>query len=445
MKAGLALLLLVSLAAPASATQAEVESGAVATVINSGTAYNPTGIQIGGFLYMYVQTIDPICTSGDPAGGPAEGDVIQAYRAPVDANGVPGAFSFIGRISPCLPSTPDPSRYASFGPGQIFQATVGGTTAYHLLADESDQSSFREIWHGWSPNGVDWTWEIHDSSACPFEPSNPYKTCADPKGTEGITTVQWKPVAQPFLALSTSIPAGFGILNPVMLSTNAGEDNAAWWGYLKFVADAITTTPMLVTFDASGQPYVYLVNSSTQPFTYSYVPGNQITSAGQLVTVIHQGNAKSLLYDATSGVYQLWGDFPAAYDRSTVGCRSGYTVDSQVTCWDPAGCATESGYVAYGASADAFDLNTQVAHTGTALFWWPATPTSLGDAGFVGSYSRNLPSGYATARTFPFRWNSPNGTRYLFSATNDDNICSQFLFSEFYRMYIVQSQVSPYP
>jgi hypothetical protein len=141
MKATLAFALLALLALPALATQAEVESGAIVKAINPGTAYNPTGIQIGGFLYVYVQTGDPICKSGDPTGTPLQGDVIQAYRAPL-TDGVPGAFAYIGRISPCLPSTWDAGKYASFGPGQVFQATVNGAAGYHLLADESDQDHF---------------------------------------------------------------------------------------------------------------------------------------------------------------------------------------------------------------------------------------------------------------------------------------------------------------
>ncbi len=444
------LVLLVSLSFPALATRSEVESGVISTVVDPGTAYNPTGIQIGSYLYLYVQTIDPVCTTGD-SNGPRQGDLIQAYRAPIDAGGTPGAFSFIGRISPCLPSTTDATAYASFGPGQIFPAKIGGVAGYHLLADESDQTHFNEIWHASTTDGVNWTWEVDSQPSCTFDPFNRNKTCADPKPTEGITTVRWKPVYSPFLSIDPRL--GIGIVNPVMLSTSPTVDNAAWWGYLKYVAGSITTTGMQVAFD-SGPPQVKLLTAISPSFTYTAISGNQITSTSQLYPLIPSANAKSLLYDAASGGYQLWGDYPATYNddasdesSSVVNCRSGYTVDSVVTCGGSptcsGGCKSEIQCVPFGTSKVAFDLNTAANHVGSAFFWWPVTSTSLGSAGFVGSLSRFLPSGYLTARTFPFRWNSSNGTRYLFSATNDNHICSEFLFSEFAKMYIVRSQVSP--
>lgn len=55
-----------------------------------------------------------------------------------------------------------------------------------------------------------------------------------------------------------------------------------------------------------------------------------------------------------------------------------------------------------------------------------------------------LPSGWELARVFPARWNAPDalGTQFLFSATNDLNICSEFLFSGFFKMYVVATRLS---
>src|SRR5215210_1076599 len=149
----------------------EIETGAVTQALQ-GLYYNPTGIVIGNYLYLYAQGINPECQT---ALGKQQGDVIDAFRAPLQADGTPGTFIKIGRISPCVVFPTNPSILASFGPGQIFKATWKGVTAYHLLADMSDFSNFHEIWHGWTTNGLNWTWEVTGQSNCPAG-----STCPDP-------------------------------------------------------------------------------------------------------------------------------------------------------------------------------------------------------------------------------------------------------------------------
>jgi hypothetical protein len=80
--------------------------------------------------------------------------------------------------------------------------------------------------------------------------------------------------------------------------------------------------------------------------------------------------------------------------------------------------------------------------SGSGFLWWPVNRFSFGADNRVSSLTRFLPSGWEFARMFPFRWNSPTGRRFLFSATNDDNICTQFLFGGFYKMYVVKTEVA---
>ncbi len=414
----------------------EVETGAV-TQPFAGLYYNPTGIAINGYLYIYVQGINAECQT---ALGKQQGDVIDAFRAPLQADGTPGTFVKVGRISPCAVYPPNPSILASFGPGQIFKATWKGTTAYHLLADMSDFFGFYEIWHGWTTDGLNWTWEVTGQSNCTAG-----QTCADPvtPGGTPARTITWKGVSQPLLSIDPSL--GRLILNPVMMATNGGINNAEWWGYLKYWDGQFNTTGMRVLFDANGNPSVYLQSTLTAPFGYAQMANNRITSTSQLLPLIPGYNAKSLLNDSLSGVYQLWGSANVSgIFGQWVGCAAGYTTSSVVTCQSgnsfgcPVGnCLIFGTCQPVGTQAVAFDSNTYTFQVGQGFYWYQADRFSLGTQQGVGSLSRYLPSGYSGSRDFPFRWNASNGKRFLFSSTSDAAICSKFAATP----YIVKSEI----
>ena len=153
-----------------------------------------------------------------------------------------------------------------------------------------------------------------------------------------------------------------------------------------------------------------------------------------------RANAKTLIADRFRG-YQLW-----ASDE-TLG-RYGMNVNCDTTkslvCNRPEGCPTGDGSgCPYGLSCNVFLRNTgdpgeAAPGTGSGFVWWPVTRFNFGARNIVRSRTRFLPSGYAEARLFPFRWNSPTGRRYLFSSTNDAHVCDEFLFSAFYKMYVVR-------
>lgn len=437
-----ALLLMLSFSHLAHAAT-EVEVSPVTQAL-PGFYYNPTGIVIGSYLYVYAQTYDFECRNGlgKPPGDPG-GDVIHAFRATLQPDGTPGSFVKIGRISPCAVYPPNPSVLASFGPGQIFKATWKGVLSYHLLADMSDFSNFHEIWHGWTTNGLDWTWEVTGQSNCPAG-----TTCPDPVTPGGTPsrTITWKGMSQPIISIDPNL--GRLIVNPVLLATQPGTNNAEWWGYLKFWDGQFNTTGMRITFDAVGTPRLHLLASTTPPFTYTApIPNNRIASTSQLLYLIPNFNAKSLLFDAQSGVYQLWGGSVVhGLYKQWVNCAPGSTTGSEITCGAdtknfgcPAGsCLIFGQCQPYGTKAIAFDSNNyQQQQVGSSFYWYSATRFSLGPQESVGSHSRFMPSGYVGARDFPFRWNAPNGKRYLFSATSDNAICSKFHAPP----YVVKSEV----
>jgi hypothetical protein len=415
----------------------EVEVGAVTQAL-PGLYYNPTGIVIGNHLYIYAQGINPECQT---ALGKQQGDVIDAFRAPLQADGTPGTFVKIGRISPCAVFPPNPNILASFGPGQIFKATWKGVTAYHLLADMSDFFNFHEIWHGWTTNGLNWTWEVTGQSNCPAG-----STCPDPVTPGGTPsrTITWQGVSRPIISIDPSL--GRLIVNPVMLATQAGTNNAEWWGYLKFWDGQFNTTGIRITFDAAGTPRLHLLASTTPSFTYTGpIPNNRITSASQLLHLIPNFNAKSLLFDSQSGVYQLWGgSVVSGIYEQWVNCAPGFTTNSVITCQpgNSFGCPSGKCLIfgvcqPVGTQAVAFDSNTSQLQAGSGLYWYAATRFSLGPKQVVGSHSRFMPSGYVGARDFPFRWNAANGKRFLFSATHDNAVCSRFAATP----YVVKSEV----
>ncbi len=73
------------------------------------------------------------------------------------------------------------------------------------------------------------------------------------------------------------------------------------------------------------------------------------------------------------------------------------------------------------------------------------TSTSASGLSYLYSTVRSMPSGYSEARMYPFRWNSPTGIRYMFSATNDANICTKFLFNPHVGTQVVRARLVVVP
>ena len=441
---GSILLFLTPLALPAS--EVEVTPAIQVTTPGAFAAYSPTGIVIstGGTKYLYLYTQGG-GTTGQDTNCPLQGDKIIAYRAPLDGNGNPLAFSRVGRVSPCVydpESGNGMTAPASFSPGQIFQATVGNVTAYHLLADVSNaRDTFHKIWHGWTTDGASWTWEI--GNAHYVAPIADPESFADPvQHTVSSTT------AGPFLQVQRS-PDGtypYLIIAPVLLSTYPLTNNAAWWGYLNIDKGIYNTTEILVDWSTGSPRVQYLLDLD---FNFSGYLTNGVLPTSPPKFLLPGTAVKSLLYDAASGGVQLWGgvnftgqgacNYP--YSKSLASCDT----STLVQCTQPQGCLTGGGTtVADGATADAFDVNTKgPASTmcGEGFNWWTVTRFSIGSTNTLHSTSRYMPAGYIGARQYPFRWNSSSGTRYLFSATADKNVCTNLLFNVYHLMYTVESQV----
>ncbi|MEM9598607.1 MAG: hypothetical protein AAGD06_30355 [Acidobacteriota bacterium] len=455
-------LLFLLVPSPARLSAAETEVTPPVRITPPGsTFYNTTGIVIGDHLWVYHQGDDGVEGGGDPNCLGSQGDRIIAYRAPLD-NGVPGAFERVGRISPAAkspvrnddfwpPSCVHPP--AAFGPGAVFKSTTDGVTTYHLLADVSDTFIFQNVWRAESTDGLNWTWYVSGTGN-----ANGTETLVR-SDTAGTYTLTSESSAEPFLEITV---AGYSLLNPVMerrwpgvlppveekpvgqARVLAGGNQVPttdgwWWGYLNFLQHGgdFGVTGLEVQWTASGPTIRYLEDHASGPRWRTAVGGKIDTAPAAL---IQGATVKSLVFEDLQ--YQVWGGIRAGTYGQNVGCDT----DTEIQCQTPGGCPTGDGsHVAQGEFAKPFWLNTGPqgpGQTGSAIHtsgvaWWPASPGAVGPRNLVFSLVRPLPSGYGAARLFPFRWNAPGGGRYLFTATNDDNICDRFLFSPFLDMYTV--------
>jgi hypothetical protein len=430
------------------AAAAEIEVGAPVRVTprNGFAFYNPTGIAIGKYLYVYAQGTG---AAEDEASCGRWSDKIIAFRAPL-VDGVPGEFERVGRISPCVnapvtdvhhPYHPNPP--ASFGPGQIFRATVGRARKYHLLADVSDTINFFHVWRGESADGINWKWFISDGiNNQQFHGRR--ETIRDRSDAVEHTI---DVVVQPESFIRATKVA---MLNPILLPAHGAINNAQWWGFFNFWLDTFAIGRMTIDWDLTGTvPAVRMVES---------VSGSQyrwraLTPTGTGTFLLDfkphafrtRANAKTLLYDIAPDGYQLW----ASDDTlGSYGANVNCDTEKIVRCDRPEGCLTADGSgCEYGYSCSPFLRNTgdhgdSVRGLTGGFVWWPVSRSTFDPAGKVlRSDSRFMPSGYVEARLFPFRWNSPAGKRYLFSATNDANICDEFLFSAYYKMYVVKTEL----
>lgn len=327
---------------------------------------------------------------------------------------------------------------ASFGPGQIFQATVNGITKYHLLADVSDTNVFKTVWRAESSDGVNWKWYI--SGAANMGHQTEMMVRSD-NGQGYAIESMWS--SQPFLQTTAS---NVSLLNPILRSSSPTVSNATWWGFFNYVDDFSGggVGAMEVQW-TTGSPVVQVVTATSPSWQYTTVSGGTLTTTP--AAVIAGANVKTLHLEGAQ--YQLWGSIAAGPYGAYVSCDTSYTAQ----CLHASGCNAGDGTkVPYLGTGRPFWLNTgpqgDVACPdcrGSQFAWWPVTATSIGGLNGVYSYVRYLPSGYPEARIFPFRWNSPTGNRYLFSATNDANICNQFLFNPYFLLYVVRTTMANVP
>lgn len=440
---------LVLCANAALAGEVETTGATRVTPTNGFALYNTTGITIGSYLYVYHQGA---AGAGEDGSCNYNSDKIIAYRALI-TNGVPGAFQRVGRISPCVFSPtqstahPDyPNIRVSMGPGQIFKATIGGVTKYHLLADASDTIAFFNVWRGESADGINWKWYVSDAGKnLPYNGTQ--ETIHD--SADVVThTIDIVVQAESFIHSTQA-----AMLNPILLSTSPTSNNAQWWGFFNFWDGVSKVGQMSVDWDMSNNPTVKMVTNPGPPYTWTTLTSTGGAGGSALLNFTPHAfktnaNAKSLLYDATYGGNQLWA---SSGNVGTYGSYVSCDTMKTLTCTSPGGCATGDGSgCPYGATCNVFLRNTGpygdvISGNGSGFMWWGVTPTTFGGDNVAYSYARNLPSGYSEARLFPFRWNSPTGKRYLFSATNDDNICNEFLFSPYYKMYVVMNEIALTP
>lgn len=295
------------------------------------------------------------------------------------------------------------------------------------------------MWRAESSDGLNWTWYISG-------PLNSNKT--ETLGGSFPRTIQSVWSSRSFMSTDGSVPGYgvFGLLKPILLSTGASTNNAEWWGFFNFWNGASRVGALRITWSGTpSQPTVRVLTGISPSWTYTSVPNGAIDNVTPVE--LYTANVKSLLPEG--GGYQLWGGLSLGSYGQYVSCDT----NTVVTCGYAGGCATGDGStVAYGQSGRPFWLNTGPKGdvtcptcSGSGFAWWPVTRFSFGGLNVVYSRVRNLPSGYEVARGFPFRWNSPGGQRYLFSATNDAHICTEFLFSPFWKMYVVRTQLTNEP
>jgi hypothetical protein len=442
----LAVVLLLWATAASALVEVETTGAMRVTPANGFALYNTTGITIGSYLYVYHQGG---AGPGEDGSCPYNSDKIIAYRALI-SNGVPGTFQRVGRISPCVfsptqsPTHPNyPYIRASYGPGQIFKATIGGVTKYHLLADASDTIAFYHAWRGESSDGINWKWYISDETNN-SQYNGVRETIHD---SADVVTHTIDIVVQPesFIHSTTVM-----MLNPIILSTNATSNNAPWWGFFNFWSGTSNVGQISVDWDMSNNPTVKMVTNPGPPYTWTTLPSTGGPGGSALLNFSPYAfrtnvNAKTLLYDATYGGHQLWA---TSNNLGTYAQYVGCDTTRMLTCSTPGGCLTGDGSgCPYGATCNVFLRNTGpygdvYSGNGSGFMWWGVTQTTFGGDNIAYSYVRYSPSGYSEARLFPFRWNSPTGRRYLFSATNDANICNEFLFSSYFKMYVVMQEIA---
>ncbi|MDP9121282.1 MAG: hypothetical protein M3O15_07920 [Acidobacteriota bacterium] len=240
-----------------------------------------------------------------------------------------------------------------------------------------------------------------------------------------------------------------------MLATRPGTNGADWWGFFRFFdfshgVEGISEFQVTWSSSQPSVPTVWVLTGANYQFTPLTAGNDSVYPLALAVS----GNVKSLLVDSVSGVTQLWGDTETApYSNTNVNCNTSTLItcpSNQADCgpsFNLPGCRAGDGSCAVQGSTNnnGYTLNTDYLNdTGSTLSWWEVLRYSFGPTNRVTSQpgGRFFPTGYDTGRLMPFRWNSSNGTRYLFSATDDAQICSTFSLGPYWHEYVVMSTVT---
>lgn len=478
MRKKLLLLLTWALLVPAGLhAAAEVERydrGLQRVTPTGSTYYNPTGIRIGNYLYMYMQGSDltvepvpPIHCDND-----YYGDTIIAYRAPIDpATGDVGALVRLGRISPSVysPTNGNPTLWnslncpngnppASYGPGQVFESTLNGVISYHLVADASDVFLFRNVWRAISSDGINWTWYV-SGDANPASGGAETLTRTDGGGSYTITWVKSAPLLK-------SDHATLRLTNPIFLGEVKKTGSGVWTGFMNYFHDnqvGEKVAALKIEWSTSGPPTptVKVVTSTSPSWQYTTLANGTFTNGGPSPAVL-LNNHSIKTYTQTDRGLEAWGWTPelGTYGQN-VSCAAGWTTESLLTCTSPVGCATGDNihlnqdqtkrpfWMNTGPAGDSACTAGQWGCWGSGFLVWPVGSGGvLNPAAGQAVYSevRPLPAGYMHGRMYPFRidisgTNRDSLRRYLFSVTNDQQVCSEFLYSVYYLMYLVKTEV----
>lgn len=417
------------------------------------TLYNGGGIQIGNELFIYMQGGDGQQGVSDPDCLDYGGDHVIAYKAPIVNGDIGGPFERVGRVTPFLRSpTRDPDLWpeecehppAAYGPGQIFQATVGGETKYHWIVDVSDVLIFNTVWRAESTDGVNWTWYVSGPNTSGTETL----TRSDTGASYDLDYIHQE---EPFLR--TDEGRSFALLNAVVVSTESPlVNNAEWWGYLNFFKSGMAgTAATVIKVDwSTGSPVVSrITHSSVKTPNWEFVElpnGNFVESP--LPVVARKMLAKSLTYRPSTDTYELWGHANIGTCGFDVTCNT-----ENVLTWNGTDPFTtvdgtnlqpgDSGrpfWLMVSPQGDIADCSSD-AFERSAIVWYPTTKESIGLRQLLHTDYRHNPSGYRTGMNYGFRWESPGGDDYIFTGTNDDNVCDKWLFAHFADMYTTYSRI----
>jgi hypothetical protein len=267
--------------------------------------------------------------------------------------------------------------------------------------------------------------------------------------TGGSYQIQSVLVSKP---LMQSTVANLQLFNPILVPTSNTTDGSPWWGFFNYDVNGTLKVGAMKIQWTGTNPNLRILTSTSPSWTYTQASGGyQITSMPP--SLIDGANAKTLHKEGSQ--YQLWAwDTTVGSYGSDVSCNTSNSVTCTYSNDDnpfnglPDPCTGGDGtIVQFGASGRPFWLNTgppgdvpSPSSKGSGIAWWPVTSTSLGARSLVYSLVRAMPSGYDLARTFPFRWNSPGGQRFLFTSTADDSVCVDYA-SPWVNTYVVRTML----
>lgn len=228
-----------------------------------GTFYNPTGIVVGGELYLYVQGGLSRSLASSECWNHCDLDTIVRFEAPFTASGVRGPFEPGNRVSPCRGD--ELPELVHYGVGSVLRSSFDNQ--YKLFLDRTEggadfsKGHFKEILIGTSSDAVDFTYP---------EEVNPFiRQCN-----------------------------GISIIDVTLI-----DDGSMWWGTFQFGTSQPNQTGFMRVLDAPSNPRgfeVQILSGGTfktvdDDGTFDFTPDNIWSNSG----------ANSIVLDG--GQYELWG------------------------------------------------------------------------------------------------------------------------------------------